>query len=931
MSSSVLRAHSGDAYPPHPRKVGWVAAAALAMGGSNQSLFILGALIAGQGSIPGQGSAAIPLLIIGLILSYMAMPGWTELCCMFPNRVGGIAATCAEAFRPYSPILANLAGMCYWWGWVPTCGVTALLSAAAIQAWLLPGLTGAWVVPTIACGLVLFFAGVNLLGVQWISRLAVPIATVSAALAFLSAVIPVFTGKVDWVQAGTFNLTAPFEGIFGKITSAMAGLYLIGFAAPAFEAAYCHVGEMKEPAKNLPRAARAAAVMAGLYFLVLPLVWLGTLGSEPLGRDLAVELGPTYAPLFGGMAKSVAVWFMMFNMFHGTMAPTAGVCRTLSQLAEDGLMPRFFAKRNRHDAPYVATLFTAGCAIVFLLIGDPVWLIAAANLTYLIGITLPSVAVWLLRRDCADMERPYRAARGMVGLGVFSACAWGIATILGFEQFGLPTVLFGIGLAYSGAFFYAWRKWSDRRAQGLPGVARSLHVKLTGAMLLVLVLDGAGYLMAIQSIPAGQHPAFVTALEDIFVAVALLTISVGLVLPGMIAHSAVEVSKAATHLVQGTLADFTRAMEALAAGRLGDAHARIDIHPVTINSRDEVGEMAESFNTLQEEVRRAAIGLDGAREGLREAREELTTINAELEQRVAERTAELQAAQQRLVDAARRAGKAEIATSVLHNVGNVLNSVNVSVGLVNGKLQNSPAKKLTKVVEMIKEHEGDLGAFLTEDARGKQLPKYLEMVTELLSRDTLATLDELTVLNKSVEHIKRVVSAQQANAAGPAVVEQIDVPGLLEDALNVSIFPADQARLKLVREYEETGVIRGDKHMVLQILINLISNAKHAVQGNEGGEKRIVFRVGTQEGEGGAMLRIEIVDSGVGITAENLTRIFNHGFTTKPGGHGFGLHAAANAAHQMGGSLTAHSEGPGRGARFVLDLPFESTTIGSAR
>jgi amino acid transporter/signal transduction histidine kinase len=920
-----------ETYPPHPRKIGWVAATALAMGGSNQSLFIIGALFAGQGAIPGQGSAAVPLLIIGLILSYMAMPGWTELCCMFPNRVGGIAATCAEAFRPYSPILANLAGMCYWWGWVPTCGLTALFSAAAIQAWLLPGLTGAWVVPTIAVGLVLFFAAVNLLGVQWISRLAVPIATVSASLAFLSAVIPVITGKVDWVQAGTFSLTAPFEGIFGKITSAMAGLYLIGFAAPAFEAAYCHVGEMKEPSKNLPRAARASAVMAGLYFLVLPVVWLGSLGAEPLGRDLAVELGPTYAPLFGGLAKSVAMWFMMFNMFHGTMAPTAGVCRTLSQLAEDGLMPKFFAKRNRYDAPFVATLFTAACAIVFLLMGDPIWLVAAANLTYLIGITLPSVAVWLLRRDCPNMERPYKAARGMIGLGVFSATSWGIATVLGFEQFGLPTVLFGIALAYSGAFFYAWRKWSDRRAQGLPGVARSLHVKLTGAMLLVLVLDGAGYLMAIQSIPAGTHPGFVTALEDIFVAVALLTISVGLVLPGMIAHSAVEVSKAATSLVHGTLADFTRAMQALAAGRLADAHARIDIHPVTVNSRDEVGEMAENFNTLQEEVRRAAVGLDGAREGLRAAREELQTINAELEQRVAERTAELKAAQQRLVDAARRAGKAEIATSVLHNVGNVLNSVNVSVGLVNGKLQNSPAKKLGNVVKMIKEHEGDLGSFLTEDARGKQLPKYLEMVTDLLSADTAATLDELTVLNKSVEHIKRVVSAQQANAAGPAVVEAIDVPALLEDALNVSIFPADQKKIVREREYAETAAVSGDKHMVLQILINLISNAKHAVLGSGQAEKRLTFRVGTEETEKGPMLRVQIEDNGVGISPENLTRIFNHGFTTKADGHGFGLHAAANAAHQMGGSLTAASAGTGRGATFTLDLPFEPTTIGAAR
>ncbi len=912
------------AYPAHPRKIGWLAAASLAMGGSNQSLFIIGALFVGQGEISGQGSAAVPLLILGLVLSYMAMPGWTELCCMFPNRVGGIAATCAEAFRPYSPILANLAGMCYWWGWVPTCGLTALFSASAIQAWLLPSVP----VPALAVALVLFFASVNLLGVQWISRLAVPIATVSATLAFLSAIIPVVTGHVDWVQASTFELTTPFEGVFGKLTSAMAGLYLIGFAAPAFEAAYCHVGEMKEPHKNLPRAARASAIMAGLYFAVLPIVWLGCLGAGPMGKDLAQELGPTFAPLFGGLGRSIALWFMMFNMFHGTMAPTAGVCRTLSQLSEDGLMPRFFAKRNRYDAPYVATLFTAGCAIVFLLIGDPIWLVAAANLTYLIGIALPSVAVWLLRRDCPNMERPYRARKGMVTFGLVSAIVWGISTVLGFEQFGLPTVLFGIMLAYSGAFFYAWRKWSDRRQQGLSGVARSLHVKLTGAMLLVLVLDGAGYFLAIQSIPPGQHPAFVAALEDIFVAVALLTISVGLVLPGMIAHSAVEVSKAAHHLVTGTLADFTRAMESLAAGRLADAHARIDIHPVTINSRDEVGEMATNFNTLQEEVRRAAVGLDGAREGLRVARAELTTINAELEQRVAERTAELRAAQEGLVDAARRAGKAEIATSVLHNVGNVLNSVNVSVSLVNGKLQNSPAKKLSKVVDLIREHKDDLPNFLTHDERGRNLPRYLEMLTELVSKDNQSTVDELTVLNKSVEHIKRVVSAQQANASGPALVESIDIPALLEDALNVSVYPSDRDKWSVRKEYDpSTPPVRGDKHMVLQILINLISNAKHALAASNRPVKTLTFRI--RHCETSKRLKVEIADNGIGISPDNLTRIFQHGFTTKQGGHGFGLHAGANAAHQMGGALTAHSDGPGRGAMFTLELPYEPITIGA--
>ena len=97
------------------------------MGGSNQSLFLLGALVAAQ------GSAAVPLLIVGLLLSWAAMPGWTELVLMWPNRVGGIAATCAEAFRPYSAVLANLAGTCYWWGWVPTCGLTAILSASALH------------------------------------------------------------------------------------------------------------------------------------------------------------------------------------------------------------------------------------------------------------------------------------------------------------------------------------------------------------------------------------------------------------------------------------------------------------------------------------------------------------------------------------------------------------------------------------------------------------------------------------------------------------------------------------------------------------------------------------------------------------------------------------------------------------------------------
>ena len=473
-----------------------------------------------------------------------------------------------------------------------------------------------------ACALVALFTALNLCGVRWVSLFAIPIAAASAALAFASVILPILSGRVRWEQAIDFHLTTPFPGWFGAVTSLMAGLYLVGFGAPAFEAATCHVGETIDPTRNVPRAVLASAGMAAVYFAAIPLIWLGTLGSEALGQDLANVLGPTFAPLFGAGAKAAAIGFMMFNMLHGTIQPLAGAARTLSQLSEDGLLPRLLAWRTSTDAPWCATLLTAGFAILFLLIGDPIWLIAAANFTYLIGIGLPSVAVWLLRMDAPDAVRPYRAPRGTIVLGLVSAAVWACSALLGFQQFGLPTVVFGLLMAYSGAGLYAWRKLEDRWAAGLGGMGHSLHVKLTGAMLLVLALDATGYFLAVSAIPRGDE-GFVVALEDIFVAVALLTISVGIVLPGMIAHSADQVSEAAQRLASGTVRDFTRAMHALGAGDLDAAHASIDIVPVTIHSRDELGAMAASFNALQQGVKRAALGLDRAREGLSTARSEL--------------------------------------------------------------------------------------------------------------------------------------------------------------------------------------------------------------------------------------------------------------------------------------------------------------------
>ena len=877
-----------EAQHPHPHRIGWVGTTALAMGGSNQSLFLITALFVGQGVISGQGSAAVPLLIIGLLLSWAAAPGWLELVMMYPNRVGGIAATCAQAFKPYSPVLANLTGVCYWWGWVPTCGLTALLSSAAIHEWYLPGIP----VPVMACGIVLLFTGVNLMGVQWAARLAIPIAAMSAALAFISSLAPVLAGKVDWHQAVTFHLTLPFPGWFGALTSAMAGLYLIGFAAPAFEAATCHVGETIDPEKNVPRAMLASALMAAVYFLVLPVVWLGVLGPEELGKDLMLVLGPTFAPVLGSAAKAAAIWFMMFNMFHGTLQPLAGAARTLAQLAEDGLLPEFLAKRSRTDTPWVATCLTAAFAIWFLLIGDPIWLIASANFTYLISIGLPSVAVWLLRGDQPAMRRPYRAPRGFIGLGVAAACIWGITAILGFQQFGLPTVLIGLVFAYSGAALYAWRKFSDRRKAGLPGIARSLHIKLTGAMLLVLVLDGIGYLIAVKSVNP-SNLSQLAALEDIFVAVAMLTISVGLVLPGMIAHSAVEVSAAARRLASGTLADFSSAMQALGRGDLDAAHARVDIQPIIANSRDEVGEMAESFNLLQAEILRGADGLVHAREGLREARRELTEANQNLEQRVNDLAASL-IERQRVEIHLRQAKEAAEAADLAKSEFLAVMSHEIRTPM-NGVLGFASILKSTP---------------LNEEQR--------EFV------DTICTSGEsLLVIINDILDFSKIESGMFKLDPQP-----FDLRDCVDEA--VALCTPERLRSIGLNAIVDPGVpewVTADIARVRQILVNLIGNA---VKFTETGSVEI--RVGVEQAPGRAnpgdcTLKFAVTDTGIGIPPDKLGALFkpfsqvDASSTRHYGGTGLGLAICKSLVTLMGGKIWAEStEGVGSTFRFTLDV-----------
>jgi signal transduction histidine kinase len=279
--------------------------------------------------------------------------------------------------------------------------------------------------------------------------------------------------------------------------------------------------------------------------------------------------------------------------------------------------------------------------------------------------------------------------------------------------------------------------------------------------------------------------------------------------------------------------------------------------------------------------------------------------------------AALQEAHEALVRASRQAGMAEVASSVLHNVGNVLNSVNVSANLVDERMRTSKASGLARVAAMLEEQGDQLGAFIANDERGKRLPAYLAQLSSQLLADREAALTELASLVKSVEHIKDIVRMQQSYATQCGVMESVAVADLVKDSMQLNTEAFSRHGVTIACEFEEVPAITVDKHRVLQILVNLIRNAKYACEESGRSDKRVTIKI-TRCALGVAIV---VVDNGVGIPAENMTRIFSHGFTTRVGGHGFGLHSAALAAQELKGSLQVASDGPGCGATFRLELP----------
>lgn len=308
---------------------------------------------------------------------------------------------------------------------------------------------------------------------------------------------------------------------------------------------------------------------------------------------------------------------------------------------------------------------------------------------------------------------------------------------------------------------------------------------------------------------------------------------------------------------------------------------------VTFKYHDECGELAEVYNRMIE--------------NLKESREQLEKAHTEL------------------VESSRLAGMAEIAAGVLHNVGNVLTSINIASSMVTESVRSSKAANLGKVVSMLREHEADLGHYLTQDPKGSQAFGYLGALSEHLVKEQEAVIRELAQIQQGTRHIEEIVHAQQNYAKVSGILETLKVSDVVCDALKMSVTARNG--LQIVKEIPENMTVTVEKHKILQILVNLMRNAKQACDGSAAEVKTLTIRATN----GGDFVHLSVSDNGIGIDPRNIGRIFSHGFTTKKDGHGFGLHSSAAAARQLGGALRVDSDGIGKGATFTLDIPVKAS------
>lgn len=363
----------------------------------------------------------------------------------------------------------------------------------------------------------------------------------------------------------------------------------------------------------------------------------------------------------------------------------------------------------------------------------------------------------------------------------------------------------------------------------------------------------------------------------------------------------------------------------------GDLSKRIQVRQT-----DEIGKIGNEFNSLLDQLqmaisevnqvmaamaagdfsRRITVHLEGDLNKLK------MNTNRSIEI-LGERTEQLKQAQQAIIEKAHKAGMADVASGTLHNVGNILNSVKVSAQLIKNKIKNSKINKLKKANDLLRENLHNLDEFILRNPKGKKLLEYYLKLEEVIFEEAGEVSENLNRLNDKIDMIADVVSAQQSYAGISSLTESYPLETVIEDALTLQSGSIGRYGIQVIKNYAALPEVPIQKAKLVHILINLIKNAKESMLETPVENRKLT--ISTERNED--LARLVIKDTGKGIEAESLKKIFTHGYTTKKDGHGFGLHSCANYMMEMNGNIWAESEGIDKGASFILEfkLPMNIT------
>jgi two-component system NtrC family sensor kinase len=283
-------------------------------------------------------------------------------------------------------------------------------------------------------------------------------------------------------------------------------------------------------------------------------------------------------------------------------------------------------------------------------------------------------------------------------------------------------------------------------------------------------------------------------------------------------------------------------------------------------------------------------------------------------------------ARRSLVDQSFDAGAAQVTSGVLHNIGNAMTPLGVTVSAMQERLRSAPLGEIEMVM-------AELDAGVDDPERRNDLEQFLRLAVRELVRVSLAASDDAATVARQAEGIQSVLAQQlRASRAGP-VVETIRLATLLDRS--IEMVPQDLRRtlsIEIDDTVRATASLPLPRITLQQVFQNLVQNAAEAARdsGRDRGRLRISCSIAST-GNGAAELTVKFTDDGIGIPEQDLTRVFENGFSTKSRAtnHGIGLHWCANALQAIGAGIKAESR-RGAGATLCVVIPVRRSAKSTA-